>query len=248
MKERILQTPNILEDLRKLVELQKLDKEIFSLKQTLSESPRTLEALSSEFEFKKATFKSLEENRQKLQLKQKEKEGDLAAREEGIKKAHGQLGVLKTNKEYQAKLAEIESLKADKSLIEEDILRLMDQVEEAKKSVDAEKIRLNEEEKIFNEKKETCEEQAKNMEAEIQTLTGKRSIGSSVIDKKVLNAYEHILQGRAGVALVLVKDNSCLGCHMRVPHQVINEIKMHDRLITCENCSRILYLDEDVEA
>jgi predicted nucleic acid-binding Zn-ribbon protein len=33
---------------------------------------------------------------------------------------------------------------------------------------------------------------------------------------------------------------------MHVPHQVINEIKMHDRLIFCENCARILYLQEDV--
>ena len=33
---------------------------------------------------------------------------------------------------------------------------------------------------------------------------------------------------------------------MNVTPQMINAIKMRDRLVECEMCSRILYLEEDV--
>jgi len=240
-----LSTPDIRTELTKLVELQGLDKRIFELDQKKRELPLLLERLQKAFEEKKANYKSLESNLQKTQLKQKEKEGDLNAKEEGIKKSQSQLGALKTNKEYQAKLAEIESLKADKSVIEEEILKLMDEVEAAKRALDEEKKVIAEKEKIYNEEKRAVEEQAKNIEASLQAEQGKRQIAAAGVDKKILQAYEHILHGRDGVALVRVSNNSCEGCHMRVPHQVINEIKMHNRLITCENCSRILYLEEN---
>lgn len=239
-----MSTPDISAELKKLVELQGLDKRIFDLKQKRGEVPVLLERLHKAFEDKKTNYKSLESNLQKMQLKQKEKEGDLGAKEEGIKKTQSQLGVLKTNKEYQAKLAEIESLKADKSVIEEEILRLMDEIEAAKKALDEEKKVLAGEEKVYSEEKRAVEEQAKDTDASLQAEEGKRQIAAAGIDKKILQAYEHILHGRGGVALVQVSNNSCEGCHMRVPHQVINEIKMYNRLITCENCNRILYLEE----
>ncbi|MDD5018919.1 MAG: C4-type zinc ribbon domain-containing protein [Candidatus Babeliales bacterium] len=242
-----MSTPNISEELKKLVELQKMDRQIFELNRKQAEVPVLLEALQKEFEDKKTTYKSLEESKQKMQLRQKEKEGELAAKEEGIKKSQGQLGQLKTNKEYQTKLAEIESLKADKSIIEEEILKLMDEIEQAKSSVENEKKALGDEEKIYNDKKRVIEEQSKEMQAALQALEGRRKIASADVDKKILQMYEHILHGRGGVALVSVINNSCEGCHMRVPHQVIHEIKMYHHLITCESCARILYLEEDVQ-
>jgi len=241
-----LQNLNIKEELRKLAGLQKLDSKIFSLKQEAARHPKMQQDIDAEFEEKKATFKALEEKKQKIQLAQKTKESELAVKEDNIKKTQGQLGQLKTNKDYQAKLAEIESLKADKSLIEEEILKLMDDTEEAKRSVEAEKKALEAEEKTYRDRKKALEEKTRELEGCINDLEGQRKILVSSVEKEILKVYEHILQGREGSALVQVISNSCEGCHMRVPHQVINEIKMYSRLITCENCSRILYLEEDI--
>ena len=65
-------------------------------------------------------------------VRQKEKENDLLSREEKIKKLMAQLYSLKSNKEYQAMEMEIKGLKADKSLLEDDILRCFDAVEAAR--------------------------------------------------------------------------------------------------------------------
>jgi len=239
---------NIKEELIKLIALQKIDTAVFDLKKEHGEAPAKLAQIDAVAAEMKARLKGMEEDRQKTTLEQKKKEGDLAGREEEIKKAQAQLGQLKTNKEYQAKLAEIESLKADKSVIEEEILKLMDAVEAAKAPIETERQRLAEEEKKFAQQRAALKGRVKQIEAEIQNLEGKRRIAAAGIDKAVLQHYEHVLGGRASLAIVPVKENSCQGCHMLIPPQVINEIRMHERLISCETCTRILYLEDDVGA
>jgi predicted nucleic acid-binding Zn-ribbon protein len=238
--------PSIKDEISKLVQLQNIDVKIFALSKEKIECPKILDAIVSEFESKKMMLKSLEDSKQKSILKQKDKEGELAGKEEAVKKAQGQMSLLKTNKEYQAKLTEIEGFKADMSLIEEDILKLMDVIDAAKKEIESEKNNLVNEEKKFNEKKNIYNNRIKEIDGQIVDLTGKRKILTDSVDKMILKQYEHILHGKDGLALVKVKDNSCFGCHMTVPHQVVNEIKMYDRLITCGICARILYLEEDV--
>ncbi len=52
-----------------------------------------------------------------------------------MKKYQGQLLQVKTNKEYSALLAEINGLKSKNTLIEDDIIELMESIERAKKAV-----------------------------------------------------------------------------------------------------------------
>src|SRR5580704_16605223 len=107
---------NLKDQIRKLVDLQVMDEEIFRFKRDLREKPSQIEVLKSEFESKKTKLKSLEEKLKAIQVVQKELELDLKVKEENITKADNSLALLKTNKEYQARLLEIENLKADKSI------------------------------------------------------------------------------------------------------------------------------------
>lgn len=243
-----MSTLNIKEEIKRLVELQEIDKEIFALSKEKAGHPKVLEELAKEFDVKKASLKDLEETRQKLYLKQKEKEGGLASKEENIKKTQNQLGQLKTNKEYQVKLTEIEGLKADNSLIEEEILKLMDDVDVMKNDVEKAKKSLEADEKSYNEKKGIALNRAKELETLLSVLDDKRRILINGIEKKILARYEHILHGKNGLAIVKADNNSCAGCFMHVPPQVENEIRMHENIITCESCARILYLQEDVQS
>ena len=64
------------------------------------------------------------------------------------------------------------------------------------------------------------------------------------LDQQILSQYERILHSRDGLAIVSVRDNSCAGCNMNVPPQVINLIKMYESIVTCEVCNRIFYIQE----
>ncbi|MFH0876614.1 MAG: C4-type zinc ribbon domain-containing protein [Candidatus Omnitrophota bacterium] len=243
-----MSTTNIKNEVGKLVQLQDIDSGIFAHKKELAGHPRILKDIQASLETFKNKLKNLEETKQKLLLKQKDREIELGTKEENIKKSQAQLGQLKTNKDYQTKLTEIEGFKADKSLIEEEILQLMDEIDKLKALIDTEKTVVADEEKKSQAQISSLTNRSQEIEAQLQNSTGKRKILSDSIDKKIFESYEHILHGKDGLALVRVENNSCQGCYMHVPPQVINEIKMHDRLITCEICARILYLEEDVTA
>ncbi len=239
---------NLKDELKKLVELQEIDSRIYSLKQLQSqEKPAELERLLAAFEEKKNRLKSFEDHLQQLQVKKKEKELDLASKEESLRKAQGQLYQLKTNKEYHAKLSEIESLKADVSVIEEEILKVMEEVEGAQSRLDEAKGLLGKQEEEFKQAEKEVKTQIKQLESEIAQFETKRKSLTGGVDPEILKKYEDLLAKRGGLAIVPVVSENCGACYMKLTAQKINEIKMYSELTLCESCVRMLYIKEDFE-
>lgn len=229
------------EQIKILVELQKIDSEIYHLKKELGSQPALKQKIEADFEKKKARLKSAEDELKTAQLKQKEKEGDLQSKEEKIKKLQSQLYQLKSNKEYSAMEMEIKGLKADNSLLEEDILKLLDVVDQVRAKVTKEKELLAGDEKKVKDELASLSQKASEITAELGTHEEKRKSYTPNIDSKLVSQYERILKGREGLALVPVRNNSCAGCHIELPPQTVNEIQIQDKLIICESCARILY-------
>ncbi|MBM3251724.1 MAG: hypothetical protein FJZ11_02970 [Candidatus Omnitrophica bacterium] len=234
------------DQMKHLHELQLIDTEIYSLKAELEEKPRKIEELQKQFEEKKAHLKELEDKSKQIQVSRKTKEGELAAKEEEIKKLQTQLYQLKTNQEYQAMLKEIGSKNADKSILEEAILKFFDEADSVNKEIEKEKSHLAEEEKSFNQQKKEVDERIKVISERLATLEANRKQITPNIEKKILTRYERILKNRDGLAMVPVKNDACQGCFLNVPPQVINEIKLKKDLVICEACARILYLEEEL--
>lgn len=232
-------------EIQKLVKLQEIDTQLYSLNREKNEKPKLLEALQNELEQKKQILKEYEEKNKTLLLKRKDKEGQLALKEENIKSLQSKLYTLKTNKEYSAMLTEINGVKMDKSLLEEEILGLFDEQDALKRELEQKQEILKQEEGEFEKEKQKILNRIKEIENLIKDLEAKRAVTEKEIDAKIVSQYNKILKGKNGLALVEVKHNSCQGCFMNVPPQVINEIKMNDKLIFCEMCARILYIQDD---
>jgi len=227
-----------------LVQLQTVDTEAYGLKAEKESKPQEIKILEVSFEEKKQQLANLEKEALDLQKRRKDNELELASKEGATKKLQTQLYSLKTNKEYQSMLQQIQDSKADASVIEDKILQLFDQTDKKKGEIEQEKARLKEQEKIFNEQKSKVEERVKVIDGRLLQLEAQRKQIIPGVDPGILAQYERILLNRDGLAIVSVKDNSCQGCNMFVPPQVINLIKMYERMITCEICNRILYISD----
>jgi uncharacterized protein len=239
-----LPVANLKSQLSVLVELQTLDSEMYKLREEKRAKPEQIKALESIFEQKKAHLFELEKQSLEFQKQRKDAELELASKEEAGKKLQSQLFSLKTNKEYAAMLQQIQDAKADASLIEDKILVLFEQADKSKSEVEAEKVRLQGEEKVFALDKKKLEERVKEIDDRLSQLEAQRKQVVPGVDEKILAQYERILSNRDGLAIVEVRDNSCKGCNMSVPPQVINLIQMYERIITCEICNRMLYVQE----
>ena len=237
---------SIKDQIKKLVDLQKIDAEIYNVNTGLTEKPAVIEELRKKFEVSKTHLNQLEEKFKGIQLKRKELELEMKAREDDIAKSNIQLTQLKTNKEYQIKLNEIASIKADKSIIEEKILLSYDEADAVQAEIGKEKVAPGAEEKQYLARKKEIEDDIKLMEDRVKVLESQRKQQLPGVDRTLLNRYEKVLAHKDGLGIAPITDNSCGGCHMNVPPQTINAIKMHDQLIECEICQRIMYLEDDL--
>ncbi len=237
---------NLKVQLGNLINLQQIDSEIYKLKREKEAKPEEIKSIDAAFESKKQALAALEKTYLDLQKQKKDKEIELGSKEEAAKKLQGQLFQLKTNKEYQAMLQQIADVKADISMIEEKILIIMEQMDKVKADTDSEKQKLQVEEKIYNGQKNAIQARIKEIDDRLAVLEGQRQQAIPNIDPKIFVQYERILANRDGLAIVLAKNNSCQGCNMFVPPQVINLIKMYEHIITCETCNRILYIEDEI--
>ena len=235
---------NLEEQVKLLVELQGLDTQIFKHERDLEDMPENLRKLDEAFKTKMTLLKALEDNLKTLQMKRKEREGDLETKEGSIKKLQTQLYQLKTNKEYTTMQGEIARIKADNSLIEEEIIKIFDQIDSENQKIAKEKEFLKGEEAKLNEEKKRVEGETGRIKFEVDTLKNQRAALVEKVDKSILAKYERILKSKDGLAVVSVAGGSCQGCFRILPPQVIHEINMKKDLIFCGNCARILYIEE----
>lgn len=232
------------DQLELLKQLQQLDGQLYQLRRQQRDKPLELERANAKMAAQEAKAKATEERLKALQLAQKEREGELQTREANVKKLQGQLFQVKTNKEYTALQREIDSTKADNSLLEEAILKAFDAIDQAVKERQREQALLVEEQQHLQVERQRIEQELAAIAEQIAQLERTRQGMTPDVSPATLDVYERILINREGVALAPLMNESCGGCHRRLPPQVINEVYLKAKLVMCENCSRILYLDD----
>jgi predicted nucleic acid-binding Zn-ribbon protein len=242
-----MQPINLKEQIIRLVQLQEIDKQIYSLRDEKEAKPAELQKLDASLEERKKGLADAEKEMQNLLKSKKDQEIELGTKEEATKKLQTQLYQLKTNKDYAAMLQQIGGSKADASMIEDRILAILDKIDAQKAKVDQEKKALQEEEKKISEEKGKIQARTKEIDEKLAQLQMNRDKLQPGIEPRIFSRYEKVMLNRGGVGIAPVKNDMCGGCNMFVPAQTINLIKMYETMITCEMCQRILYLESDIE-
>lgn len=227
-------------DIAALKAVQTLDKQIYDLGQSLVNLPTEIKELQAGLDIANGKYAQAEDSVKHAKASLKNKEVELNQKEEQVLKLLGQLNLVKTNKEYTAIQTEVASKKAEMSMLEEEILILMDEVEGAAAIVAEHKKELEEEKKKLDiqeaEVKTKCDGDQKIRES----LLSERKMAVESVSKETREMYERILEKKNGVALVVLTGDTCTACHYSLRPQVEVEIRMMQSLVLCDRCSRIL--------
>lgn len=175
------------------------------------------------------------------------RELDLKSKEAEINKLRIQQNQVKTNKEYGAIKSEIAGKEADKSIIEEEILRFMDAHEEMNQRHKSFQKEIEIEESQLKELQKHVETDLKTIDAEIGDLKKKRAEYASLIDQEALQHYNRLVSHKDAMAVVNVVNKVCQGCFMSITPQTLNQLLSNRELTFCHSCGRILYLDTNDE-
>ena len=233
------------EYLKRLVQLQQTDTAILEKRRFIDKVPFRVNEVDEPLRNAKAELEKIRQKSTALAKKKKDRESALTETQEKIAKMKSRASDLKTNKEYQAHLKEIEVSEREIGNIEEQILILMDEVETTEKEkAEREKSVRSEEEKIQAFKKE-LDAEVSRLDQELSVLKEERAKIVSQLEPDIYATYLALLKRSNGIAMVRADHEICLGCNMNIPPQLFVEIRKNEDLIQCPQCDRILYYEEE---
>jgi len=227
--------------LQLLWKLQTMERQIEEAQKEQESYPLALERLEG---LLKAQEEKKEEEKRRIEELERERvklEGELEIESERTKRSQLKLLEIKTNKEYQALLKEIEMGKEHSSQQEEEIIRMLDEIDRLKTDYAGTVERAHRERKEIEEEQAKVKEQMVAVEQNITHWHQNREEIVRELDPDLLKRYTTLKERRNGIAVVLVKNEGCQGCYVNIPPQMYNEVQKNKEIIVCPNCHRILY-------
>jgi predicted nucleic acid-binding Zn-ribbon protein len=223
-----------------LYRLQQAESEIREDKKRLTDAIRH-QSESVELVKARRRAESTESTLDKLRAVQKELTLNLETLNAKAKRDEDRLysGLVTNPKELEDLQKEIESLGRRMSVIEEQLLDAMIEVEEAESENDAALEEFDRIETEWRVKAARCKELQEELVVRIKELTAQKNGILPLLHPETVTALE-VAQRRAGeVAVVALKNGRCRGCLVTVS---ANQQKWADqgKLITCDSCGRIL--------
>lgn len=227
-----------------LISLQRIDTDLARTGIRKRDLPNKIGRLDETF---RASSEEVEREKQRLEeliKAHRAKEEGLKKGSEHLKKTKERLLEVKTNKEYQAMLKEIDVIVKRNGEIEDEIILKLEEIDAAKNG-------LKEKESGFatfcsgyeNGRKE-LESEIGLIDSEISRLVHEQAELREKIHAEILKKYDRIKNHSNGRAVVPVWKGVCDACHMNIPPQMYNELQRSDDILQCPFCSRIIYWDD----
>ena len=224
-----------------LVRLQTIDSDIQKIETRLGKVDGEIAALDSELDEFESSIKEKVTIGEEYQKTFRSLESDANMNLPKIAKSKEKLTSVKTNKEYQALLKEIQDLKTANSKIEDQMLEILEQSDTAEAQLSEKnqefefaKIRVAGEKAGITMAAEKGRTRLTELQVDFQTVL-------DTVNPDILKAFRSVRSRIGNLAVAKVEDAVCAGCHMNIPPQMYNELQRFESLMYCPQCQRIIY-------
>ena len=226
-----------------LVQLQQLDLKLHDLEKQQQQIPQRLHAAQSPVEQARKRAEDLKTLLETIAAERRSGEDDLSVHESHVQKMRERLNELKTNKEYQAHLFEIEMANKKKDGLEERVLLAMERGEEKRKELDEVEQLLRDVTQTLEQEKSDLETLSARLADEIARIEQEKHNLMASLEKRVHHRYSILKSSLKLVVVATVQGETCQGCQLQIPPQLVASVKRADDLLTCPYCHRILYYE-----
>jgi predicted nucleic acid-binding Zn-ribbon protein len=199
-------------------------------KQTIE---KQLESIHDEVEQAHQHMRTLQKRIDALDLELKVVDAQERGKKERINNAA-------TTREYYSLEQEIASLSAQRSQYEETLFELWNQLEQAQRVYTAIMETAPQQITSLESSLASIDQQIDYITTQIQVYNHNRGNYTAGIDPELLQQYEN-MKTTTDNPVVAVANNSCTGCFYPINQQNLAELR-HNKLVTCKQCFRLLYI------
>jgi uncharacterized protein len=232
-------------DLELLLKLQNIDYDLGELERSKEYVPDMMDNLRREISDCEQKLKAADDGLKQARLEQKDVELQLQDRQDKLRKLQEKMMAIKTNKEYDALVSEIDQIKQVIAALETRDVELLEISENHQKEIENLTTQLGAIKGTNVGQIASLQAQIDSVGSKMTTMGKQRHDLAGQINPRAMTAYERIRKGKGGAVVVAVKKRACGSCYKALPPQKIQEIKLGEKLITCDSCGRMLvWLDE----
>ena len=201
----------------------------------------------------KARLEQAQLQLRELQVRSANTELDIKTREQKIERFREQQQTAKNNKEYQTFLIQINTEKVDKGKVEDELLKLMIQVEKTQVEVKALSEQVAGETAKLTQLREQITGRLDALKQEVSDLKPARDQAAGEVPAKLLDTFERLCERFDGEALAAigkpsrrVEEYICMSCNMSLAPDIYNRLHSRDEPLSCPSCRRFLFIPHDL--
>lgn len=233
-------------DLELLLKLQTIDYDIGELERSKEYLPDMMSNLKHELEEASTGYETCVSDLEETRLKQKSLELEVSTQEADLQKYQQQMMAIKTNKEYDALVAQIDNIKSTISGHETELLESIDRISQLESDLETKKQDLSRIDENNNKQLSILQEKIDSIGEKMANMLTNRTEVTTSIPKKTFGIYERVRKGKGGTVVVVVKKRACGACYSAMTPKKVQEIKRANGINTCDNCGRLVFWDVDL--
>jgi len=234
-------------DLDKLRSLQEIIYEKIGLEKSIQEIPKLLGTQEELLTRLKKTFIEKNADFEKTKSEEVDFKNRLAEAESAREKSEKNMDSVNTQREYEALDKEIKDAFEKEQQYRKDLQQRERTLAELDEQIKQQTSLIDQQEKELEERRKKIEAEINDKQKQIDALKKKENKLTENLDSEVVFKFERIIKNKMGIGIVAIKGNVCMGCHMILPVQFANEVRIGDDFIFCPYCSRILFFEESGE-
>ena len=231
----------MLSTIEKLLVVQDRDRRIRQLTKESEDIPARRKLSEERLKEHKESLAAAQELLKKNAAAIKGVELDIDTAKQRILKLREQQATIKTNEQYRAINNEVAGVEKQIREFEDREIILMEETEGLRANVAHMEQRLKQEDAVVSSDRGQLDDRLKAIQQEIDRLTEERVSLIKDVDADWLGRYERTFKHHPDFAMVPVDQAACGGCHMKLPPQVIQNVKRNQSMVCCSFCGRILY-------
>lgn len=236
-------------ELEKLIELQKTDTNLRKLKKAIDTADARRASIGQEFERHASSIREIQQRRDAAQAKRVELEREIAENKTYLERASRNLKTATDQKQYETAMRETDALQKQISTLETQVLEQMTESEAVEKVLEERSEEINSLESNQKTALADFDAEIAGSRREFEAETKKRHEIFITLPAQMASIYNRLAQrSRDGIAVAEVVNGSCSACFMKLRPQMQVELKTTDKIMTCENCTRILYIAPAAES
>lgn len=229
-------------DVNKLWDLQQVVSQLADRKKQLDIKPESFAAVDREFQSANEEMQKLDQSLEQISKERRRVDGELQDQQEMLKKYQGQLMQVKNQQQYAAAWKEIDATGKHVKELEDSVLKSMGEADAVQKQLDERRSGFDDLKSRHDLAHAEWQSSLGELRAEIEQLRKRQERIESSLPANLKREFGRVARQRQGVAVVKTTGDTCTGCRTRIRPALAQQLKRGE-LVTCEGCSRILYLE-----